>query len=54
LKPLNAEGGLIGIDAKGNVGLYFNTLGMFRGFATDQEEAVVAQYDGVVASKPRK
>ncbi len=54
LKPLNAEAGLIGIDAQGNVGLYFNTLGMFRGFATDQEEAVVAQYDGAVASRPRK
>jgi len=54
LKPLNAEGGLIGIDAKGDVGMYFNSLGMFRGYATDREAPVVAQYEGATASKPRR
>ena len=54
LKPLNVEGGMVGIDAKGNVGLYFNSLGMFRGYATDAEAPVVAQYDGPLESKPRK
>lgn len=51
LKPAGAEGGMIGIDAKGHVGTYYNSLGMFRGFATDREAPVVAQYEGPVASK---
>jgi beta-aspartyl-peptidase (threonine type) len=54
LKPVKAEGGLIGVDAKGNVALQFNALGMFRGYATDREAPVVAQYEGATASKPRK
>lgn len=53
LKPIGAEGGLIGIDAHGNVGMYFNSLGMFRGYATDAEAPVVAQYGGPTASKKR-
>lgn len=53
LKPLKAEAGLIGIDAKGNVGMYWNTVGMFRGYATDAEAPVVAEYDGPTHSKPR-
>lgn len=51
LKPLKAEGGLIGIDAKGHVGMYFNSLGMFRGYATDKEEPVVAQEAGPTEDK---
>ncbi|GAA0537642.1 beta-aspartyl-peptidase (threonine type) [Rhizomicrobium palustre] len=51
LKPLDAEGGLIGVDAKGHVGLYFNTMGMFRGYATDKEAPVVAQYGGATENK---
>jgi len=54
LKPLGAEGGLIGIDAEGNVAMLDNSLGMFRGYATDTEAPVVAQYGGPTASKPRK
>jgi L-asparaginase / beta-aspartyl-peptidase len=54
LKPLKAEGGMVGIDAKGNVAMQFNALGMFRGYATDREAPVVAQYDGPTASKARK
>lgn len=53
LKPLDAEGGLIGVDAHGNVGMYWNTVGMFRGYATDIEAPVVAEYDGPTQSKPR-
>jgi beta-aspartyl-peptidase (threonine type) len=47
------EGGLIGIDAHGNVGMYWNTVGMFRGFATDREAPVVAEYAGPTHSKAR-
>jgi L-asparaginase / beta-aspartyl-peptidase len=54
LKPLKAEGGMVGIDAKGNVAMQFNALGMFRGYATDAEAPIVAQYEGSTASKPRK
>lgn len=53
LKPLQAEAGLIGIDRNGNVGMYWNTVGMFRGYATDAEAPVVAEYEGPTASKPR-
>jgi len=54
LKPFDAEGGLIGIDAKGNVTMQYNALGMFRGYATDREVPVVAQYEGPTASNRRK
>jgi len=53
LKPLQAEAGLIGIDRHGNVGMVWNTVGMFRGYATDAEAPVVAEYEGPAASKPR-
>ncbi|MDE2463010.1 MAG: isoaspartyl peptidase/L-asparaginase [Alphaproteobacteria bacterium] len=53
LKPLHADGGLIGVDRKGNVGLYYNSVGMFRGYATDREAPVVAEYTGITHSKPR-
>ena len=54
LKPLKAEGGMIGIDAKGNVAMQFNALGMFRGYATGREAPVVAQYEGATASKSER
>ena len=54
LKPLKAEGGMVGIDAKGNVAMQFNALGMFRGYATDKEAPVVAQYKGPTANKARR
>ena len=53
LAPLKAEAGLIGVDRHGNVGMYYNTLGMFRGYATDRETPVVAEYAGPTASQPR-
>ena len=54
LKPLKADGGLSGVDAKGRVVMTFNSLGMFRGYATDSEAPVVAQYEGPAASKARR
>jgi beta-aspartyl-peptidase (threonine type) len=51
LKKAGAEGGMIGIDAKGNVALNYNSVGMLRGYATDREEPVVAQYDGTMGTK---
>jgi isoaspartyl peptidase/L-asparaginase-like protein (Ntn-hydrolase superfamily) len=53
LGPLKVEGGLIGVDVHGNVGMYWNTVGMFRGYATDREAPVVAEYQGPTHSKPR-
>jgi len=46
--------GMIGIDAKGNVALNYNSIGMLRGFATDRAEPVVAQYDGTMGIKAGK
>jgi L-asparaginase / beta-aspartyl-peptidase len=51
LKPLKVEGGMIGVDAKGNVAMQWNSVGMFRGYATDREAPVVAEYDGPTASR---
>lgn len=41
---INGDGGLIAVDAKGNVALPFNTEGMYRGFKTFSGEDVVAIY----------
>ncbi|MDE2182235.1 MAG: isoaspartyl peptidase/L-asparaginase [Alphaproteobacteria bacterium] len=53
LKPLKADGGLIGVDAKGNVAVLYNAVGMLRGYATDREAPVVADYAGPSESAPR-
>ena len=44
LVALNGEGGLIGIDAKGNVSLVFNSAGMYRGLKNSDGENMVAIY----------
>ncbi len=49
----DADGALIGIDAHGHVAMQWNRVGLFRGYATDEEAPVVAQYEGPTASKPR-
>jgi beta-aspartyl-peptidase (threonine type) len=49
----DADGAVIGIDAKGHVAMQWNRVGLFRGYATDAEAPVVAQYEGPTASKPR-
>lgn len=44
LVALNGEGGLIGVDAKGNAALVFNTSGMYRGLKNSDGENWVAIY----------
>jgi beta-aspartyl-peptidase (threonine type) len=44
LVALNGEGGLIGVDAKGNVALVFNSAGMYRGVRNSDGENMVAIY----------
>jgi beta-aspartyl-peptidase (threonine type) len=51
LKKAGAEGGMIGIDAKGHVALNCNGVGMLRGYATDRDEPVAAAYDGTMGTK---
>ncbi|HEX3809870.1 MAG TPA: isoaspartyl peptidase/L-asparaginase [Rhizomicrobium sp.] len=50
----DGDGALIGIDAQGNVVTMWNSVGLFRGFATDREAPVVAEYQGPSASAPRR
>jgi L-asparaginase / beta-aspartyl-peptidase len=49
----DADGALIGIDRSGNVAMDWNDVGMFRGYATDLEAPVVAEYAGPTSSRPR-
>ncbi len=49
----DADGALIGIDKNGNVAMDWNDVGMFRGYATDLEAPVVAEYAGPTSSRPR-
>ena len=44
LVALNGEGGLIGMDAKGNAALVFNSAGMYRGLKNSDSENFVAIY----------
>ncbi|UGS92264.1 isoaspartyl peptidase/L-asparaginase [Ralstonia wenshanensis] len=44
LMAINGRGGLIAVDAQGNVALPFNTEGMYRGFARGAQEPVVSIY----------
>jgi L-asparaginase / beta-aspartyl-peptidase len=44
LPRINGRGGLIAVDALGNVTLPFNTEGMYRGFARVGEAPVTAIY----------
>jgi len=44
LPPLGGRGGLIAVDARGNVALPFNTEGMYRGWARVGEAPVSAIY----------
>ena len=41
LKSKGGEGGLIAMDAKGNVAMSFNQEGMYRGFAKSNGERKV-------------
>jgi beta-aspartyl-peptidase (threonine type) len=44
LTAIGGEGGLIAVDAFGNVTLPFNSEGMYRGFVTAEEKLTVAIY----------
>ncbi len=44
LMAINGRGGLIAVDAQGNVALPFNTEGMYRGFACGAQAPVVSIY----------
>lgn len=44
LMAINGRGGLIAVDAQGNVALPFNTEGMYRGFARGAQAPVVSIY----------
>jgi beta-aspartyl-peptidase (threonine type) len=44
LPRIGGRGGLIAVDAQGNVALPFNTTGMYRGYARALESPVVAIY----------
>ena len=41
LKKLGGEGGVVGLDAKGNIMMTFNSAGMFRGYITKESQPVV-------------
>jgi hypothetical protein len=47
----DADGALIGIDARGKVAMDSNKLGMFRGYAMDNEAPAGVEYDGQMASR---
>lgn len=45
LPPQDAGGGLIAVDAQGNVAMPFNTEGMYRGYVRSGEDAFVEIYE---------
>lgn len=44
LVTMHGDGGLIGIDSKGNAAMVFNSAGMYRGMKNNEGENVVAIY----------
>lgn len=44
LVKIDGEGGMIGVDAKGNASLIFNSAGMYRGFCSSDGRNEVAIY----------
>jgi beta-aspartyl-peptidase (threonine type) len=44
LVAMHGDGGLIGIDSKGNAALVFNSAGMYRGFKNSDGEMLIAIY----------
>jgi len=44
LLKINGDGGLIAVDAQGNVALPFNTEGMYRAFRNSGGEKEIAIY----------
>ena len=44
LPKINGDGGLIAVDAQGNIAMPFNTEGMYRGKRSSENENIVAIY----------
>jgi beta-aspartyl-peptidase (threonine type) len=44
LNKIDGEGGMIGVDAKGNAALIFNSTGMYRGFKSSDGRNEVEIY----------
>ena len=44
LRSISGEGGLIAVDAAGNVALPFNSEGMYRGYVTERGEMTIEIY----------
>jgi L-asparaginase / beta-aspartyl-peptidase len=44
LPLLHGEGGLIGVDAEGNIAMVFNSAGMYRGFQNSEGDNLIAIY----------
>jgi L-asparaginase / beta-aspartyl-peptidase len=45
LKKMEGEGGMIGVDAQGNVAMVFNSAGMYRGMRNSSGESSIAIYN---------
>jgi beta-aspartyl-peptidase (threonine type) len=45
LVKMGGEGGLVGIDAQGNIELCFNSEGMYRGVLRQDEEMYLGIYE---------
>jgi L-asparaginase / beta-aspartyl-peptidase len=45
LKQMEGEGGMIGVDAQGNVAMVFNSAGMYRGMRNSLGESIIAIYN---------
>jgi L-asparaginase / beta-aspartyl-peptidase len=45
LKQMEGEGGMIGVDAQGNVSMVFNSAGMYRGMRNSSGQSVIAIYN---------
>ena len=44
LMKIDGEGGMVGVDAKGNAAMIFNSAGMYRGFRSNDGKNDVAIY----------
>ena len=42
---IGGDGGLIAVDAKGNIAMPFNTEGMYRGYIKGEGDAHIAIYN---------
>ncbi len=51
LRAIGGEGGLIAVDARGNVALPFNSEGMYRAFIISDGEPIVEIYQNFSLSK---